>query len=340
MLHNKSANPGYQQIKYYCKPMKEEPGLHMNTNKTNYDRYIDSICDDCRQKYGVPTKVEFAIKEQNIDKENNLFTNGHKYYCPQCNRITDDGQDAKKNKIETIIAQSVSDFLQIIKDTPRAKWFRGTANESYSLKPEKGRIKIGDFISDALKKEYTLFSEFERYIPYFEKISGNDLAFLAQHYGLPTRLLDWTSSPLVALFFATRSREHNGSVYILNNIEKSPPSLEYKSLLNEGGVAPKTSETYLVIPSAVTSRLITQSGIFTLHSDPFIPLTDEVLKKIIIPENNKESFFSELEQLGVHYFSLFPDMAGLAQWLKAKHWEPALPNPIRDFLLGQNLSKK
>ena len=315
--------------------------MEPNMTQTRLTQYLDQLCDECQKNppYQKNETFKFELQESYREGGKGWIDPAYKYYCPYCLRLTDDGRDAKKNKIEISYAENISEFLQIIKDTPHAKWFRGVSNENHSLKPEIGRIKIGEYTTDALKKEYTLFSEFERFIPYFEKISGNDLAFLAQHYGLPTRLLDWTSSPLVALFFATRSREHNGSVYILKNIEEMPSNLEYKSLLSAEGFEPKSNKTYLVIPSAVTSRLITQSGIFTLHSDPFIPLTDEVLKKIIIPENKKESFFNELEQLGVHYFSLFPDMAGLAQWLKAKHWEPALPNPMRNFLQGQNLSK-
>jgi len=295
----------------------------------NYKLFRDNFCDKCMEESEKePDNFQLIYNGEN---ENPSYL-GYKYYCPHCHRLKDDGSDAKKDLIEKDTAHSLPEFLAKIEKEPHVEWFRGVSNTNYPLKSVIGRLDIGEKINTALKKEYRLFSEFKRYISYLENSCENeDIAFIGQHYKLPTRLLDWTSSPLVALYFATKNKENDGAVYILGQVSGAPKGFTYESMLADGAQIEK-SDTYLVIPRAMSSRMITQSGVFTIQTDPFIPLTKEVRKKIIIPQICKEKIFADLDRVGIHDFSLFPDKEGLAGWLREKYWLRSMYDPMEDLL--------
>jgi hypothetical protein len=181
----------------------------------------------------------------------------------------------------------------------------------------------------------------------------NDLVgwlMLARHFGLPTRLLDWSMSPLVALFFAVedQSIEADGALWALNPghlnyemvqqnrllIVEDQQVQELVKLAFEAEAAvhlealSRTAGRVLAVGSReIDPRVMVQQGAFTIHSDdidlarrPFAEGTYPWLVGFRIARMSKARLREQLVRLGITRSTLFPDLASLAHDLKHKPW--------------------
>lgn len=193
--------------------------------------------------------------------------------------------------------------------------YRGVRTLDRELKPKIGRYtKLRS--SEIEKEEKTILRLFkEQALPYLDFIPSSewDWMAIAQHHGLPTRLLDWSRNPLVAAFFAVE-KEHDGdsAVYAFRS---------NKYISTEKRKKPFAETTVgRFIPRHVTRRITAQTGMFTIHPDPRSDFrSDSRITCIIIKNNFRKLLKDMLYQYGIHRASLFPDLDGLSkhiEWLR------------------------
>jgi len=212
--------------------------------------------------------------------------------------------------------------------------FRGQDNIDWPLLPKAGRQEFFKEPIDHWKGKGQKGNDLGRFhywreqaVAFCDSLPTNDFECLAfaQHYGLATRLLDWTTNPLVALFFAVEQQgSTDGAVYchlpwwIINREERSI----YDAMV----------QVALLIPRPFDRRIVAQGGVFTYHHDLREPLKCEAvpdeatgaapenvnLVRIRVVAKSKPYLQRQLSDLGISRKTLFPDLEGLADFV---NWE-------------------
>lgn len=230
-------------------------------------------------------------------------------------------------KKETI--KSFNDFLNHIELIEILGYdinlFRGQSDNK-SLLPTICREKP---TFDTTEIEKKMLADFKRRSPLLiTKTFENDWEWLiyAQHFGMKTRLLDWTSNPLVALWFACQnqySMQKSSYLYILSCNEDLQVDLSKNQ-------SPFTSSlTKVLRPTLNNERIVAQSGWFTAHkyankAKRFVTLETNLairtnLTQIEIPANIKKDILNKLSMFGVNSRTIFPDVNGLGMHLNWKY---------------------
>lgn len=203
--------------------------------------------------------------------------------------------------------------------------FRGQSQDK-PLIPKIARIdKFKDSLN-MLEVEQKMLNEFKRKsIPMLDRTPQNDWDWLAQmqHFGLATRLLDWTENPLAALWFAVRKPPKNSDPAVVWIF--MPEGNDF--IKSSTDISPfECNRTKVYQPNHITQRIVAQSGWFTVHKyfkdeKVFIPLDNNKLYKkkrikLTIPTRLFSELRYRLNQCGINSATMFPDLDGLCQHIE------------------------
>lgn len=241
---------------------------------------------------------------------------------------------------ETIAIKRVQELLDYLDHKGAegsALWFRGQRNAEWSLLPGYMRLV-------SPPSESTLLSRFKQNAARlldFPPATSFDWMFLMQHYGVPTRLLDWSENPLAALYFATLdTREQtSGALWVLEPVRlneysgiKNPDEPSYIPSFDDSeeveGYAIESirnSRNFQLKPIATiatrnSARIQAQAGVFTIHHLSNQPIekidNGSHVTKIVVENSDKSSIRSQLKTLGFTRFHLFPELESVGMSVK------------------------
>lgn len=248
---------------------------------------------------------------------------------------------------------SLRDYTEYIEQSSRAQWYRGCGDDCFELKPSLYRHPEISDAAHLFKSETDILNRFKQRSSLYlsTPINENDLStlFIMQHFGVPTRLLDWTENPYIALFFALTDTKYdcsagslvyksNAVVWVLdpnawNNkaLDFDPPpgiiySLQSEEYLN-GYMPGKIQKPDPIALFGVynNARIAAQRGVFTLFGSNTKPMEhiytehsypQDCLLKLVIKKETIGSLLQSLLRIGVTDSAVYPDLEGLAKELK------------------------
>jgi hypothetical protein len=203
------------------------------------------------------------------------------------------------------------DFLAWTSHHADSRWvYRGVPDNTFKLIPSIGRKK-----EYKLTDELVLLEIFRRRATEFlgyQTLSDWDLLALAQHHGMPTRLLDWTSNPLVAAYFAVSSSPSEKDAKIVGYRVRSSDIIDVTTSLED------LTNTGFLMPRSITVRIVSQSGVFSCHHQPDVPWqpSDNNYHTFDIPKEMRELFQRRLFYLGIDGQRIMGGLDGLCARLK------------------------
>lgn len=258
------------------------------------------------------------------------------------------------------VANNINEFLNIIHKTKyfRNSWYRGHKNTVYRLEPslyrQKKKVVTGDnyiqFRHYELNDENLAIREFKKMVGNNSKnfnLSDIDYLYLMQHYGIETRLLDFTTNPLIALFFSVvESKESNQKLEdfdTLNEFDEEcsaifciDPKLINKISFGQEKIIDLSYVKFRKIQNLLTpvcveptnddidKRLKIQDSKFVLFGKEVEPLDwydvpRKTILKILIPNSKRKRILYNLdEKFNINYSTIYPDMEGVKLQVKRK----------------------
>jgi hypothetical protein len=254
------------------------------------------------------------------------------------------------NVLEAKSVKTLREYMELIEGLMEPKeplWYRGTSRASHPLIPSLYRHPDNLGIDELLHLEEEVIQRFrERGAPY-EQVPDSDtweILFLMQHFGIPTRLLDWTENPYIGLFFALTSPRVDTAepavVWILQPAAWNQTALA--DISYDGGIlsigsealdsyGPSSNLQFMrVSPVGLygihnSPRIVAQRGVFTIYGKAVSPMEDifeegdyvsDALLKVEIEAESIPKLRESLFAIGITDSVVYPDLSGLAVELR------------------------
>lgn len=236
--------------------------------------------------------------------------------------------------LSVAFAKSLSDFVNIVTELNgtdlRGALYRGQSSTDYEITSTLHRALTRNNPTkiERARNGFLIFQK-ERHLYHdIGALSNWDELCLAQHYGLPTRLLDWTLDPLTAMYFAlesvdVRNVSSDACVYLLP-AESGMPWAVSKDLVGEpfGQVSKgnNASDQIILIPDYLNSRVRNQSGVFTLSREIINVFPKAKLHQVVVAAEDIPLFKNQLIQFGISRKKIYMDVESLCTDLKDYHY--------------------
>lgn len=235
-------------------------------------------------------------------------------------------------------ASTVNEYISIIcnnYNTYCNVMYRGQINQSWKIMssalrlleeqckeqhrdPQTDPIKIGE-----LKQYHKALINGARKIHEVAIEQKDDISILAhlQHNFAKTLLIDYTYSPLIALWFACVDDDENiedGCVYAIKEsftqniypLQSDSKDLSLNTLFNEA----EHGKIYVYHPSQLNQRIINQQSVFLISTQGYLNKDEQI--QIIIPKESKKNIIDDLSTIGISRKTIFPDFAGYIKWFQ------------------------
>lgn len=246
---------------------------------------------------------------------------------------------------QSVTIETLQDFTGFIDGLPdeHIHWYRGCGKVAHKLVPTLYRHPQKRSIGDFLQLESDLLSWFkDRSVLYqMRQLAGDwEYLFFMQHFRVPTRLLDWTENPFIALYFALTTDRHppanRAAVWVLKpqlwnqsalETLSYGPRIPYSSDVELQSHQPRCPEEHLR-PSPVAMfgmysslRMAAQRGTFVIFGKETMPMEDmytqdnflvDSLVRLEIPAESRDSLLNCLLKIGITESVVLPDIEGLA----------------------------
>ena len=229
--------------------------------------------------------------------------------------------------MKTFKAKNIVEYINLIKRHSYSTFvYRGHANHEWDLIPSLLRIERASRARQWNYLEKNIIREFKKASqPFLRYQPKNEIEWLtiAQHHGIPTRLLDWTKSALIGLYFACidENESKDGMVWAHDPLIYYNDLTEIKDIDSVG----------FLHPYMISDRMVNQQGCFSIQPLPpdgeysytFDTImeghgAEEYFFKIRIQRNSKKQLIHDLDNLGINQASIYPGLDGIGKTLKRR----------------------